>query len=83
LGGEQAGGSEPVRVLISYAHDDAGHCDRVRRRWTFLRSVGVDAGLDVLADAEQQYWPDWMSEQVRSARFVMVASRAPITRGGG
>jgi hypothetical protein len=61
-------------VLISYAHDDDGHCERVRQLWALLRSVGVDARLDVLAEVEQPYWPDWMSEQVRFV--VVVASPA-------
>jgi SEFIR domain len=79
LGGEQAGGSAPARVLISYAHDDGGHCERVRQLWTFLLSVGVDAMLDVLAQVEQQYWPAWMSEQIRSARFIVVVA-SPVYR---
>jgi hypothetical protein len=57
-------------VLISYAHDDAGHCERV-----------AAATLDVLAEVEQQCWPDWMSEQIRLARFVVVVVVAsPVCR---
>src|SRR6266851_9675079 len=49
----------PVRVLISYAHDDAGHEGRVREFWAFLRGCGVDARLD-LAVADRVDWTDWM-----------------------
>ena len=33
----------PVRVFISYAHDDQTHEDRVRQLWMFLRGQGIDA----------------------------------------
>ena len=63
-----------VRVLISYAHDDPHHQERVRQFWTFLRSHGVDARLDVLAANSQQDWPDWMGAELRAARFVLVVA---------
>jgi len=62
------------RVLISYAHDDQQHQELVRSFWTFLRHHGIDARLDVTAAAERQFWPDWMSEQIRDARFVIVVA---------
>lgn len=37
------------RVFISYAHDDQKHVDRVRDFWSFLRSCGIDAELDLPA----------------------------------
>ncbi|WP_460916864.1 CHAT domain-containing protein [Plantactinospora veratri] len=72
----------PVRVFISYAHQDSDHGELVRRLWLLLRSLGVDAKLDVTATAHRQFWPDWMSEQVREAAFVLVvASPAYRERG--
>ena len=37
------GAGGPVRVFISYAHDDAEHEERVRDFWLFLRANGIDA----------------------------------------
>ncbi|GAB7192887.1 hypothetical protein NUM3379_35960 [Kineococcus sp. NUM-3379] len=62
------------RVLISYAHDDPGHEERVRRFWTFLLACDVDAQLDLLAANEQQDWSEWMSRELRTARFVVVVA---------
>ncbi|MGH3778904.1 MAG: CHAT domain-containing protein, partial [Pseudonocardiaceae bacterium] len=70
----EAGGVGPVRVFISYAHDDAEHEDRVREFWTFLRVHGVDARLDKPAAERRQDWPLWMLRQVREARFVLVVA---------
>lgn len=52
LGRGGRAGPVPVRVLISYAHDDQAHMERVREFWLFLRANGVDARLDLPA-AEQ------------------------------
>ncbi|MFI7430062.1 tetratricopeptide repeat protein [Micromonospora sp. NPDC049836] len=61
-----------MRVLISYAHGDPAHEEDVRRLWTLLRAEGVDARLDLAAASQRQFWPQWMSEQIRLARFVIV-----------
>jgi hypothetical protein len=65
---------DPVRVLISYAHGDAVHEQRVRLLWELLRVEGVDAKLDLVATSERRFWPEWMSEEIRSARFVVVVA---------
>lgn len=65
---------QPVRVLISYAHDDAQHQENVRGLWTFLRSRGIDARLDTLAENEQQSWPRWMDGEIRAAQFVLAVA---------
>ena len=64
----------PVRVLLSYAHENADHDESVRRLWLLLRSLGVDAKLDVTATAQRQFWPEWMTEQVRESDFVLVVA---------
>ncbi|TCC00364.1 CHAT domain-containing protein [Micromonospora zingiberis] len=75
---------EPVRVLISYAHQDSDHQEAVRRLWTLLRVHGIDARLDLSAAAQREFWPAWMSEQLRAARYVLlVASAAYRERGEG
>ncbi len=74
----------PVRVFISYAHDSAEHIERVREFWVFLRSVGIDARLDLSAAEQPQDWPVWMQEQIELARFVLViASPAYRKRADG
>ncbi|MGH4024282.1 MAG: CHAT domain-containing protein, partial [Pseudonocardiaceae bacterium] len=64
----------PVRVFVSYAHDDAEHEDRVREFWIFLRAHGIDARLDKPAAQRRQDWPLWMLREVREARFVLVVA---------
>lgn len=74
----------PVRVFVSYAHDDAEHEDRVREFWVFLREHGIDARLDKPAAQRRQDWPLWMLRQVRAATFVLlVASPAYRQRAEG
>src|SRR6266699_2018895 len=66
-----AGGPPPVRVFVSYAHDDAAHVDRVRELWWFLRAHGVDARLDQLAGEQRQDWAEWMAREVGDAAYVL------------
>lgn len=54
----------------------------MRRFWPLLRSLSVDARLDIVAATQRQFWPDWMGEQIREAAFVLVvASPAYRERG--
>ena len=69
-----AGATDPVRVLVSYAHDNEDHSELVRAFWTFLRNEGIDAQLDVTAANQRQFWPEWMSAQIRAAAFVIVVA---------
>lgn len=64
---------DPVRVFISYAHDDLAHEEHVREFWTFLRAHGVDARLDKPAAERRRDWPLWMLREAREARFMLVA----------
>lgn len=70
----QAPAAEPVRVLISYAQYDEKHSELVQAFWTFLRTEGIDARLDVMAANQRQFWPQWMSEEIRAAAFVIVVA---------
>ena len=68
-------GPAPVRVFVSYAHDDVAHQERVRDFWLFLRANGIDARLDLPAAERRQDWAQWMTREVRDAdRIVVVAS---------
>ena len=60
------------RVLISYAHDDPAHEAQVLEFYEFLRAHGVDALIDVEVAVRPQYWPDWMSAQIRQGGYVLV-----------
>ena len=72
----------PVRVFISYAHDDDTHKEAVRHLWLLLRSLGVDAKLDLAAARERRQWTQWMSAEIREADFILVvASPAYRERG--
>ncbi|SDZ53456.1 CHAT domain-containing protein [Asanoa ishikariensis] len=50
--------------------------------WTLLRSSGIDARLDLTAAVERQFWPQWMSKQVREAQFVLVVASAAYRERG-
>ena len=74
----------PVRVFISYAHDDGAHEDRVRDFWLFLRANGVDARLDLPVAEQRVDWAEWMTREVRDAdRVLVVASPQYRTRAEG
>src|SRR5664279_1223515 len=70
----------PVRVLISYAHDDEPHTELVRAFWTFLRREGIDARLDLTARNRRRVWTEWMSDQIREARYVIVVASPEYRR---
>ncbi len=78
--------TRPRAVFISYAwdSDDPSHGEAVRSLWTFLRSCGIDAQLDLDAAQQRQDWPLWMGRQIREADYVLViASRAYRERAEG
>jgi WD40 repeat protein len=58
--------------MISYAHDDPAHEGQVLKFSEFLRANGVDALIDVEVAVRPQYWPDWMSTQIREGGYVLV-----------
>ena len=70
----------PVRVFISYAHDDEAHEEQVRALWEFLRGSGVDARLDLTAAQEPRDWTLWMGEQIREGDFVLVVGSPAYRR---
>ncbi|WP_371566986.1 TIR domain-containing protein [Streptomyces canus] len=75
-----SGAPSPVRVFISYAHDDQKHVDRVREFWVFLRSCGIDAELDLPADERRQDWSLWMLRGIRDSRFALVVASPQYKR---
>ena len=85
MAGSGGGGQgRSARVLISYAHDDQGHEERVRGLWVFLRACGIDARLDLAAAADRVDWAAWMTREVRDAdRVLVVASPAYKRRAEG
>ncbi|MGW1868490.1 SEFIR domain-containing protein [Streptomyces mauvecolor] len=70
------------RVFISYAHEDDGgaHIDRVRMLWRLLRTLGIDARLDLPASEEPQDWALWTDRQYRAADFVLVIASPAYKR---
>ncbi|WP_053754216.1 TIR domain-containing protein [Streptomyces sp. MMG1533] len=70
----------PVRVFISYAHDDQKHVDRVRDFWIFLRSCGIDAELDLPANERRQDWSLWMLRGIRDSRYALVVASPQYKR---
>lgn len=72
--------SDPVRVFISYAHDDPAHEARVRDFYKFLRNSGVDARIDLLAAERRLDWTEWMTEEILSAEHVLVIASPQYKR---
>ncbi|MGD0605263.1 MAG: toll/interleukin-1 receptor domain-containing protein [Streptosporangiaceae bacterium] len=70
----------PVRVFISYAHDDPAHEERVRDFWLFLRGHGVDARLDLAAAGRRVDWAEWTTREVRDADRVLVIASPEYKR---
>lgn len=73
------------KVFISYAHESDEHAEAVRTLWTLLRENGVDAKIDLVAEASGRVdWPLWMEDMVRWAEHVLViASNAYCKRAEG
>lgn len=61
-----------ARVLISYSHDSSQHLDRVLSLSNRLRSEGVDCHIDQYEQSPPEGWPNWCSNQVEDADFVLV-----------
>ena len=70
----------PLRVFISYAHDDAAHEERVREFWFFLRANGIDARLDLQGLEERRDWAEWITHEVRDADRVLVIASPEYRR---
>ena len=80
MAGEDGGLAGPVRVFVSYAHGDRVHEGLVRDLWVFLRGCGIDARLDLAAEADRVDWAAWMTRQVRDADRVLVCASAQYRR---
>lgn len=74
--------TQPPAVFLSYARepDDPGHEESVLRLWTFLRSCGVDARLDLGEAGERRDWALWMAAQIREAAYVLVIASPAYRR---
>lgn len=59
-------------MLISYAHGDLDEDKQVEAFWRLLRREGIDARIDLMAAAKRQFWPEWMTEQIELADYVLV-----------
>lgn len=68
------------RVLISYAHEDPIHRDRVLALADALRAHGVDTWIDRYAPWPRDGWERWMERQIAGAAVVIcVCSQAYAT----
>ena len=74
------GADVPVRVFISYAHDNVVHEERVRNFWLFLHSLGIDAKIDLLAAEQRVDWAKWTMREIRDADHVLVIASPEYRR---
>jgi hypothetical protein len=70
----------PVRVFVSYAHEDPAHVDDVLRLSDLLRANGIDAVLDLPAAGLRRDWSLWMLHQVRKSDFVLIIASPEYRR---
>ncbi|QQZ30569.1 SUMF1/EgtB/PvdO family nonheme iron enzyme [Thiothrix subterranea] len=67
--------SQPIRVFISYSHDDDAHREFVLRLANRLRTEqGIECLLDqhFLPGFPPQGWTKWMRDSVRDAKHVLM-----------
>ncbi|MFH0904550.1 MAG: tetratricopeptide repeat protein [Methanobacteriota archaeon] len=60
------------KVFISYSHDSDEHKDRVLALSDCLRTDGINCTIDKDVDSPPEGWPQWMSNQIVGADFVLV-----------
>jgi hypothetical protein len=64
--------ASPVRVFISYSHDNREHCDQVLEFAQQLRRDGIDAKLDQFEELPAQGWPLLCARQILDAGYVLL-----------
>lgn len=65
--------AQPVRVFISYSHDDEAHRAFVLGLAHRLRAEGVDAWIDQYVPGfPAEGWQRWMEKEIERADFVLL-----------
>src|SRR5688572_26751724 len=62
----------PLRVFISYSHDDNKHIKKVLDFSNKLRGDGIDAYMDQYEPFPKEGWPLWMQKQIEHANYVLI-----------
>ena len=60
------------KVFISYSHDSEQHKQRVLELADRLRNDGIDCELDQYETSPLGGWPQWMTQQIQDADFILV-----------
>ena len=71
-------GAPPLKVFISYSHDDETHKRRVKALADHLReSCRIEAMIDLYVETSlRESWIDWMRKQIKAADFVLLVCTA-------
>ena len=64
--------ARPPRVFLSYSHDSPEHQVRVLDLANQLRQWGVDTTIDQYDPSPDEGWPQWMTEQVEAADYILL-----------
>lgn len=64
--------NNPPCVFLSYSWDSDAHKQHVLEFAQRLRGDGIDAAIDRFTVFPAEGWPQWMSNQVEGAAFVLV-----------
>ena len=62
----------PIRVFISYSHEDDAHNTNVLNLTARLREDGIDAWIDRYEPHPPQGWPRWMEQQIEQADHILL-----------
>lgn len=66
--------NKPIRLFISYTHDNDSYKAEVLALAQRLRMGGIDARLDQFETNPKEGWPRWMNKQIDEADFVLICS---------
>jgi SEFIR domain len=72
----------PIRVFVSYAHDDKQHVESVLAFCEFLLRCGFDVQMDRWDLARRRDWYQWIVRQIRATDFVLVVASPACRRVG-
>jgi hypothetical protein len=71
-----------VRVFVSYAHESAGHKEKVRTLAEILRAAGIDAKMDQWLEEHRRDWDALVRYHIHQSDFVLVIASPAYRRVG-
>lgn len=63
---------KPVKVFISYSHDNTEHSKKVLEFSNKLRKQGLDCNIDQYEESPPEGWPRWMDKQIDTSNYTII-----------